>query len=105
MSYVANSAEGAQRLAIAIVRQHIPDRSYRLFVFGSRARGTARTGSDIDLGIEGPSPVPYATLAAIREELEDAPTLHSVDLVDFLRVPQKFREIARERRYVELETV
>ena len=105
MHQAIRSAENAQQLAIELVRRHIPDRSYRLFLFGSRARGTARPASDIDLGIEGPSPVPYATLAAIREGLEEAPILHSVDVVDFRRVPRKFREVARERRYVEPKTV
>lgn len=89
---------------MAIVRRHIPDPAYRVFLFGSRASGTHHPASDIDLGIEGPEPIPYATLVAIREELENAPTLYSVDLVDFGRVPIKFKDVARARSYLEPNT-
>ncbi len=87
----------AQRIALAVVRQHVPDPAYRVFLFGSRATGRARARSDVDIGIEGPAPLPYETLAAIRGELEEAHTLYSIDVVDFARVPAKFREVARER--------
>ena len=43
-----------------IIRSHVPDPSYRLFVFGSRATGTARKFSDMDIGIQGDKPVPSA---------------------------------------------
>jgi uncharacterized protein len=83
--------------AAAVVRRHLPDPSYRVFLFGSRAAGTARPRSDIDIGIEGPCPAPQAALTAIAEELEEAPTLYTVDIVDFARVSPQFREIARQR--------
>lgn len=105
MQHSVSSADSAQRLAVEVVRRHIPNHAYRLFLFGSRAKGTAHSTSDIDLGIEGPDAVPYSILAAIREELEEAPILYSVDVVDFSRVPTKFREIAQERLYLEPETV
>ena len=87
----------AAELAASIVRRHLPDPAYRVFLFGSRAAGTARDRSDIDIGIEGPAPVPRAALAAIQDEIEEAPTLYSIDIVDFRRLPAKFRQIARQR--------
>jgi predicted nucleotidyltransferase len=66
-------------------------------LFGSRADGTAHERSDIDIGIEGPQPVPQATLASIQEELEEAPTLYTIDVVDFRRVSEKFRRVAQRR--------
>lgn len=56
-----------------------------MFLFGSRASGKARERSDIDIGIEGPAPVPRAALAAINDELEEAPPLYTVEVVDFAR--------------------
>ena len=53
--------------------------------------------SDIDIGIEGPAPVPHPALAAIHDELEEAPTLFTIDVVDFRRVPEKFRKVAQQR--------
>jgi len=41
--------------------------------------------------------MPYPTLAAIQDELEEAPTLHTIDVVDFARVPEQFRRVAQTR--------
>jgi predicted nucleotidyltransferase len=87
----------AASFAAAIVRRYVPDPAYRIFLFGSRAEGSARERSDIDIGIEGPNPVPLDALSLIHEELEDAPTLYTIDVVDFSRVPEKFRRVARRR--------
>jgi predicted nucleotidyltransferase len=89
--------EEAASFAAIIVRRYVPDPAYRIFLFGSRAAGSAHDRSDIDIGIEGPSPVPLEALAQIHEELEEAPTLYTIDVVDFARVPEKFRRFARRR--------
>ena len=83
--------------AAGVVRRHLPNPAYRVFLFGSRASGTARDRSDIDIGIEGPGPVPRAALVAIEDELADAPTLYTIEIVDFARVSENFRLVARER--------
>ena len=85
------------RFAAAVVRRHVPDPAYRVFLFGSRADGSAHERSDIDIGIEGPGPVPHEALELIREEFEEAPTLYSIDVVDFSRVDEKFKRVARAR--------
>jgi predicted nucleotidyltransferase len=79
------------------IRRHLPDPVYRIFLFGSRAAGSAAERSDIDIGIEGPAPVPRSALAAIHDELEEAPTLYTIDVVDFACVPEKFRRVAQQR--------
>jgi len=89
--------EEVARFAAAVVRRHLPDLAFRVFLFGSRAMGTARERSDIDIGIDGPTPVPRAALAAIQDELDEAPTLYTVEVVDFARVPESFRRVARQR--------
>jgi predicted nucleotidyltransferase len=89
--------EEVTSFAAAIVRRHVPDPAYRIFLFGSRAEGSAHERSDIDIGIEGPRPVPLEALSLIHEELEEAPTLYTIDVVDFARVPEKFRRVARQR--------
>ncbi|MBV8889276.1 MAG: nucleotidyltransferase domain-containing protein [Alphaproteobacteria bacterium] len=87
----------AARFAASVVRRHIPDPSYKVFLFGSRADGSAHERSDIDIGIEGPAPVASAILAAIEDDLEEAPTLYSFDFVDFSRLPEKVRQVAQTR--------
>lgn len=89
--------EEAASFAAALVRRHLPDPAYRIFLFGSRSDGSAHERSDIDIGIEGPKPIPPEALSLIQEELEGAPTLYTIDVVDFSRVSEKFRRVARHR--------
>ena len=96
MSPESNAVEQARRMCAEIVRRHLPDPAYKIFLFGSRARGTAHERSDIDIGIEGPVAVPYDILASIMAEIEELPTLYSVDVVDFKRAPEQFRAAALE---------
>jgi predicted nucleotidyltransferase len=74
MRAIQDPAEAA-KFASLVIRRHLPDPAYRIFLFGSRASGSAVERSDIDIGIEGPAPLPHAALAAIQDELEEAPTL------------------------------
>lgn len=48
-----------------------------VFLFGSRAKGTALERSDIDIAVLGAT-----DFWAIQEEVEDLPTLFQVDLVN-----------------------
>ncbi|MEW5967638.1 MAG: nucleotidyltransferase domain-containing protein [Pseudomonadota bacterium] len=50
------------------------------WVFGSRATGTARRASDIDLAIEAPDLNP-ARWHALQEALEQAPVIYQLDVV------------------------
>lgn len=94
---VLQNPDEVARYAASIVRRHLPDPAYRVFLFGSRAAGRARERSDIDIGIEGPAPVPRLTLAAIEDALDEAPTLYTIEVVDFARVTDAFRQVAHER--------
>ena len=62
------------------------------FLFGSFAKGTAMRGSDVDIAIEGPSPLPFEIYLRLKQALEDIPTLRKIDLVDLPNVSSRFRE-------------
>ena len=94
---IVTTPEEATEMAKRLIRARVRDTAYKIFLFGSRATGRAHERSDIDIGIEGPAPVSDDILIDIRDELEESPTLYSVEVVDFARVPQKFRAVARER--------
>lgn len=64
---------------------------YRVVLFGSWAEGTARPGSDIDIGIVGEQPLSKRVLVSIRERIDDLPTLRKVDIVDLASVSERFR--------------
>ena len=76
-----------------IVKHHLPP-GYQVVLFGSRATGQARPGSDWDIGLLGPRPLRGAVLEYIREALEELRTLHSFDVVDFNQTPDFFRQAA-----------
>jgi len=79
-----------------IIRKHLGP-EYRVFLFGSRATGTARRGSDYDIGFEGPTRVDLSTLFRIKEEVEELPTLHKIDIVDFTGTSASFQRVAKMR--------
>lgn len=80
------------------VKKYLDLDQYRVFFFGSRVTGRAHERSDIDVGIEGPAPVPWHILARIKGEIAETPTLYTIELVDFKRVSSGFRKVANERR-------
>jgi uncharacterized protein len=81
----------AQELALvqSILAIWLPMRQVRMF--GSRARGTPKPYSDLDLVIMGDTPVPMATLGQLREALADSALPWRVDLVDWATTSPEFR--------------
>jgi predicted nucleotidyltransferase len=96
MQAIRNPMDAA-KFAASVIRRHLPDPAYRVFLFGSRATGSAGERSDIDIGIEGPASVSRAALAAIHDEIEQAPTLFTIDVVDFARVSERSQNIGFRR--------
>mgnify|MGYP001769882012 CR=1 FL=1 len=70
-------------------------RPLRLFLFGSRAKGTADRRSDFDIGVDAGRPLAARDLTALRETFDDAPLLARVDVVDFASADEGFRTVAR----------
>ena len=76
-----------------IVHKYLPENSYKVFVFGSWSTGKNRRFSDIDLGVSGPRPLTAKEYILIQGELEDSDIPYRVDLVDFAKVSDKFKQI------------
>lgn len=76
------------------VRQYLPNSTYHLFIFGSRAQGTYRKYSDFDVAIDGPEKVPSHTMGKIRSELEDTDVPYVIDLVDLNQTSDGFKKSA-----------
>lgn len=79
------------------IGRHLDLNTYQVFVFGSRAMGTAHSRSDFDIGIEGPREVPIGTMAAIRDELEELPTIHTIEFLDMHATSPVFQRLARRK--------
>ena len=76
------------------VRKYLPDESYKAFIFGSHATGNNRKFSDIDLGIIGPKPLSPIEHVSIKNELEESNLPYRVDLIDFTKVSDKFKQVS-----------
>lgn len=79
---------------LAIAGRHLDLSKYRVFFFGSRVAGKGTDRSDIDVGIEGPEPIPARAWAEIQEEIENFPSLYKIEFVDFSAVAPIFRDVA-----------
>lgn len=71
-------------------------KKYKVFFFGSRVMGKGSERSDIDIGIEGPEPVPWNAMMDIKEAFEEMPILYKIDVVDFKSVSKEFYEVAKQ---------
>ena len=77
-----------------IVRKYLPEDTYKSFIFGSRANGTNRKFSDIDLGVQGPKALSPTEYIKIKNEFDDSDIPYRVDLVDFANVSDKFKQVS-----------
>lgn len=65
----------------------------RIILFGSRARGDARTHSDYDIAFELSSETLYKDWSAFCVDIhENSPTLLSLDLVNINDIDDNFKE-------------
>ncbi|HAR68661.1 nucleotidyltransferase [Thermus scotoductus] len=78
------------------VAELLKGRRYRLYLFGSRARKEASPRSDYDLALWADPPLDLATLARIREALEELPILQRIDLVELSWAPGLKKTVEEE---------
>ena len=72
-----------------------------LFLFGSRARGTQRRSSDIDIGFSGlDEKTVLRTRDHLLSELEESTIPHRVDLANMDATTPEFKKIAMQEAVV-----
>lgn len=77
---------------INIVKKDIRNSNYKIYLFGSWAKGNALYNSDIDIAIDSEKPLDIDIIIRIKEEIENIPTLRSIDIVDLNSVSEDFRQ-------------
>jgi predicted nucleotidyltransferase len=78
----------------------LKDAGFKIWIFGSRARGDHRPFSDIDLLYQLPETTTnFASLISrLKENLEEGPLPYKIDLVDINDLAESYKEkILRER--------
>ncbi|MCP5364647.1 MAG: nucleotidyltransferase domain-containing protein [Hyphomicrobiales bacterium] len=79
-----------------IVLDHLYGRPVTVYLFGSRARGDARTASDIDIAIDSAEPLPPALVPAIADALEQSTVPYRVDVVDLTTAGSALRQRVKQ---------
>jgi predicted nucleotidyltransferase len=85
-----------RELLCTILRQHVPDCT--VWIFGSRARGSAKIMSDIDLALEGNGAIDQRRISNLREAFDESLLPMKVDIVDLYSIDAGFRNIIERQR-------
>lgn len=85
------------RLVREILFRHAPACEVRLF--GSRARGTARRFSDIDLAVVGEAVLPDKTVSGLKEAFSESDLPYRVDVLDWRAISPEFRKVIEEQGF------
>lgn len=70
----------------------------KAWAFGSRATGTAKRFSDLDLAIEGEGPVDYQTISKLKHAFAESDLPIKVDVVDWNALDSEFRAAIEKQR-------
>jgi predicted nucleotidyltransferase len=81
----------------AILRATLPPDA-RIWVFGSRAKGVSRRGSDLDLAIDAGRPLTLAETTALNDAFDNSDLPYTVDVVDWALTSEAFRTIIERGR-------
>lgn len=79
---------------IEVLRQNIPQKDAKFYIFGSRAKGTYKEYSDIDIAVQlSEGNLSADTLGKILLEFSDSTLPYEVDVVDLNAIDAKFKEL------------
>jgi len=65
----------------------------KVILFGSRARGTNESGSDIDLAVDIGEKIPLEEMTRVRKTLENLPIALEMGIVDMHSISDELKEI------------
>lgn len=95
----SDTAAASLAEARGLVRRVLGTIPVRVYLFGSRALGTSRATSDIDIGLLADGPLPDELVARLRDAFEESAIPYHVDVIDLARVDAGFRaKVLREGR-------
>jgi predicted nucleotidyltransferase len=86
--------EEIHKTILEILRRYIHSVPLKIYLFGSRATGSATPRSDYDIALDAGRPVNWSTMAQIRADLEDSNIPVRVDVVDLETCTETFKSVA-----------
>lgn len=88
-------------LVQAILAEHVP--RARVLAFGSRAAGTPRKYSDLDLAVIQQEPLTLRVISRLKTAFEDSDLPICVDVVDWNQADSEFKAMVARQGMVELQ--
>lgn len=86
------------KIVQAILQKHFST-SVRVWIFGSRATGSAKKYSDLDLAVDYHSKhIPINVMADLVYDFEESDLPYKVDIVDWNSIDQSFQNKIRKDR-------
>ena len=82
--------ERYKEILITIIEQHLP--TCRIYLFGSRAIGTKREGSDADVAVDCGAKIDRDIVLKISSDIDESDLPIFVDLVDLHNVSPEMRQ-------------
>lgn len=86
------------QLVQKILKEQVP--GMKVLVFGSRAKGTAKKHSDLDLALVGSAPLSFSQLGILKEAFMESDLPFKVDVVDWHRISPEFQELIEKEAVV-----
>ena len=81
---------------VAVISALIPDA--KIYLFGSRARGTNSEYADIDLALDAGKELPIKDVDEVKNMLRESNIRYAIDVVDLYQVSDLMREqIVKDR--------
>ncbi len=77
-------------LIMRAMQYHFP--SAKIYLFGSRARGTSNPGADIDIAVNAGMQIDFGEMERARVTLEHLSIPVFIDLVDMQTIPEEFKK-------------
>jgi type I restriction enzyme S subunit len=79
------------KIVADILHKHVPDRE--VWAFGSRAKRTNWTNSDLDLAIITDAPLSWDVRGDLTEDLSESDLPFRVDILDWATTRENFRDL------------
>lgn len=82
---------------IEILQKNIVQKGAKFYIFGSRAKGTYKEYSDVDIAVKMPNgKISGDVLGKILMEFNDSTLPYEVDVVDLNAIDAKFKELIQD---------
>ena len=90
--------EKIKQKIIAVISALMPD--VKIYLFGSRARGTNKPMADIDIALDGGKELSRADVDEIKSMFKESNIMYVIDVVDFYSITELMQKQILEDRVI-----